>query len=33
MDIIIEAISTAAFIIGVFFGPAIILDTVRKLRA
>lgn len=32
MDIVIEAAATTAFIIGFFFGPAIILDTVRKIR-
>lgn len=32
MDIVIEAAATTAFIIGFFFGPAIILDAVQKFR-
>jgi hypothetical protein len=33
MDIIIEAISTAAFIIGVFFGPAIAVEAYKAVRS
>jgi hypothetical protein len=32
MDIIIEAAATSAFIIGFFFGPAMILEVYRTLR-
>ena len=32
MDIIIEAAATTAFIIGFFFGPALVLEAYRAVR-
>ena len=33
MDIVIEAAATTAFIIGFFFGPAMVLEAYRTFRS
>lgn len=32
MDIVIEAAATAAFIVGFFFGPAMVLEAWKALK-
>lgn len=33
MDLIIEVFANAAFIIGIFFGPAIVVDVYNRIKA
>ena len=32
MDIVIEAVATTAFIVGFFFGPAMVLEAWKTLK-